>query len=124
FDAPSHVLLHAVAAEPRFAGRIPLRADPVLPAQRYYDLLAPILGNVDVWETQYVHVLEGDDAVLAWTRGTAFLPVEAALDGDDLDAFVDAYRARLRAAYPKRKDDKTLFPFRRVFIVGVRSVPA
>ena len=36
-------------------------------------------------------------------------------------AFETAYAARLRAAYPRRPDGRTLFPFRRLFIVARRS---
>ena len=42
----------------------------------------------------------------------------ATLDGDDAEAFVDAYRGLLRDAYPPEPDGTTLFPFKRVFVVG------
>nr|WP_284288206.1 hypothetical protein [Angustibacter aerolatus] len=61
----------------------------------------------------------GDDAVLTWVSGTGLRPVTDALaDQTDLRRrFVDAYAARLRAAYPRRPWG-TLLPFRRVFVVA------
>ncbi|REH21491.1 hypothetical protein BX268_3323 [Streptomyces sp. 2221.1] len=72
-----------------------------------------------MWETTYVHLLPGDDAVLDWVRGTGLRPVLDALDDDPAarDAFVDEYRAVLRAAYPAQAHG-TPFPFRRVFAVA------
>ena len=52
---------------------------------------------------------------------TALRPVQAALDQDELRAFEADYRQRLRDAYPRRPDGRTLFPFRRLFIVACRS---
>jgi trans-aconitate 2-methyltransferase len=123
FGAPAHVLLRALAAEGPWAGRLetaPLR-EPVGSPAWYFDLLAPSAAALDIWETEYLQVLDGDDPVLAWTRGTALRPVQAALTADELAAFEADYRARLCAAYPKRPDGRTLFPFRRLFIVACRS---
>jgi trans-aconitate 2-methyltransferase len=43
-----------------------------------------------------------------------------ALDAAQFAAFEAAYAQRLRAAYPRRPDGRTLFPFRRLFIVARR----
>jgi len=121
FDAPSHALLRATAAEGPWAGRLAgvLRAEPVAGPAWYYDLLAPHAATLDIWETEYLHVLESEDPVLRWTRSTALRPVIDALDDDQLAAFEAAYAAKLRAAYPRRADGRTLFPFRRLFVVAL-----
>jgi len=51
------------------------------------------------------------------------VPVHAALaDAPDLlAAFETAYRARLAEAYPPRPDGRTLFAFRRQFIVATAA---
>lgn len=120
FGAPSHTLMRALAGASRWNGRIRLREEPVSSAERYYDLLAPYAASLDIWETEYLHVLEGEDPVLEWVKGTALLPVFAALEGQDREDFVAEYRELLRNAYPRRQDGKTLFPFRRIFLVARR----
>jgi trans-aconitate 2-methyltransferase len=120
FEAPSHTELRALAAEPRWGGRIHLREAPVATPERYFDLLSPLASSVDLWETEYLHVLEGEDPVLEWVKGTALLPVFAALEGEEREAFVQAYRERLRRAYPRRADGRTLFPFKRLFLLARR----
>jgi trans-aconitate 2-methyltransferase len=126
FDQPSHVLMRETAAEGPWAERLrPVRGDntvlgdePVMAPERYYDLLAPLAsGALDLWETEYLHVLTGADPVLDWVRGTALRPVTAALAGAEREAFLAAYGAKLKKAYPRRGDGKTLLPFRRLFMI-------
>ena len=118
FDAPSHVLMRALASESPWSGRIPLRRPPVGTPAAYYDLLGPRTAALDIWETEYLHVLKGDNPVLHWVRGTALLPVMAALSGPELDAFIATYSARLAQAYPPQPDGSTLFPFRRLLLLA------
>jgi len=118
FDAPSHVLMRALATEPPWAGKIRLRRPPVGMPAAYYDLLAPRSAALDIWETEYLHVLKGDNPVLHWVRGTALLPVMAALSGPELDAFIATYASRLAQAYPPQPDGSTLFPFRRLLLLA------
>jgi trans-aconitate 2-methyltransferase len=123
FDAPSHVLLRETAAEARWAERLAgrVRRPDVPDAATAYDLLAPVAaGRPDTWETEYLHPLEGEDAVLRWVEGTALTPVREALDRESYAAFAERYGARLREAYPRRSDGVTLFAFRRVFAIAAR----
>lgn len=127
FDAPSHVLMRETAASgpwaaklvPVVGGATVLRQDPVQPPEWYYDLLAPLArAGLDLWETEYLHVLAGEDPVLQWVSATALRPVIEALDGALRAEFIAAYAAKLRRAYPPRADGKTLLPFRRLFLVA------
>ena len=89
-------------------------------ADWYYDLLRPLASYVDIWETRYLQILEGEDPVLEWVKGTALRPVMDALEGDELERFLEAFRARLAELYPRRPGGETLFPFARLFIVATR----
>lgn len=119
FAAPSHVLMRETASNGPWAEKLKplLRHDPVGSPEFYYDLFAPLAASVDIWETDYAQILEGDDPVFDWVSGTALRPLMAALDEEEVSAFSDDYQAALRAAYPKRCDGKTLFPFKRIFMV-------
>ena len=124
FDAPSHALMRETAASGPWAGRLRnlLRGAPVAPPSDYFAILNDHAAELDIWESEYLHVLEGHDPVLEWTRGTALRPVMDALPEADFDAFEAAYAGRLRQAYPRREDGTTLFPFRRLFIVVLAAV--
>lgn len=88
-------------------------------ADVYYDLLSDRARTLDIWETEYLQVLGGDDPVLEWVKSTGLRPILHGLDDAERAVFLSVYRQRLRAAYPTRRDGHTLYPFRRLFIVAV-----
>ncbi len=93
-------------------------APPILTPGGYYDLLRPRIASLDLWVTEYVHVLRGDDPVVQWAMGTSLRPFLDALQGAEREGFLDAYRAAMRAAYPPQADGAVLLPFRRLFILA------
>jgi trans-aconitate 2-methyltransferase len=56
--------------------------------------------------------------VLEWVTATGLRPFLNDLGGQERDLFLKAYASRLRALYPIRADGRTLYPFRRLFIVA------
>ncbi len=125
FTAPSHALLNELCDAPKWRDRLDGRGrryTHVLEPAGYLDLLTGPDRTVDVWETTYVQLLAGEDAVLSWTRGTALRPVLTALADDPATAeeFVAEYRDLLRKAYP-RGPHGTVFPFRRIFAVVTKG---
>jgi trans-aconitate 2-methyltransferase len=121
-DSPSQVLVRELAAEPRWADAL-AEAGSAIPRvgsmRDYAEVFLDGGHRVEAWETTYQHVLRGEDAVLDWLSGTRLRPYLAAL-GAEADAFVDELRPRLRAAYPSVAG-ATLFPFRRLFVVGTTA---
>jgi len=127
FEAPSHRLLHQVREEEPWRDAV---GDAVAPhlagaagsadAATYLSVLATAGCRVDAWETTYLHVLDGDDPVLEWLRGTGARPTLAALPDGDRPGFERRLAALLREAYPRREHG-TVLPFRRVFAVAVRT---
>ncbi|MEV7284219.1 trans-aconitate 2-methyltransferase [Streptomyces sp. NPDC093252] len=119
YDAPSHRVLRELAgADPRLAGTL-RHQDAVRTPAEYHEALTSLGCEADVWETTYLHLLKGEDAVLDWVKGTALRPVLTALSGDPeaRDTFLTAYRDQLREAYPATAQG-TAFPFRRIFVVA------
>jgi trans-aconitate 2-methyltransferase len=122
FDAPSHKLIRDVAAEGHWAAKLRNVRNLTLGTPRfYYDILEPLSAALDIWETEYLQVLDGEDAVYRWVSGTGLRPFVQALDGAERDAFIAEYKKRLNEAYPMRASGKTLFPFKRLFAVARRK---
>ena len=121
FGAPSHTLMHELASSPPWRDALArlLRPMPVLEPAAYYGLLAPRARTLDIWEIEYLQVLEGENPVAEWTKGTWLAPLLAALAPDARAVFEAEYRQRVAQAYPRQADGRTLFPFRRLFIVAV-----
>ena len=120
-DSPSHRLARESAREGPWWAALTgaFRDSPVAEPAAYYALLAGQAAKLDIWETEYLHVLEGEDPVLAWTLGTALLPVRQRLDAESFEAFKTHHAAKLRTAYPPQPGGETLFPFRRLFVIAV-----
>lgn len=117
--APSHRFLRDFAAE-MFPDRFDFAAwrPPVAAPADLHRMLAP-LGQVSVWETEYVQVLEPADEghpVRRFTEATAMRPFLSRLSAEEAQAFTRRYDSALAAAYPPEADESALFPFRRVFL--------
>lgn len=95
-------------------------ARAILPASAYYDLLRPHVAELDLWETTYLHVLHGEDAVVEWAAGSSLRPFLDKLPPDLRAGYRAAYAAALRPHYPRRPDGATLLPFQRLFILARR----
>ncbi|MDP9395028.1 MAG: methyltransferase domain-containing protein [Actinomycetota bacterium] len=121
FDEPSHVLLHEVAADPRWRdGLVGVARPSSHGADTYLRVLSEYDCTVDAWETTYFHVLPGEDAVLRWMLGTGARPILRALPEALRPAFLADYAARLREAYPPTPAG-TVLRYRRVFLVARRD---
>ena len=122
-NEPSHVWMREVAHEAQFAKLIPQsafeRADLPSPGI-YYDALRPLCTRLDIWHTHYQHALAGPQAVTEWFKGTALRPFVDPLTPEQRQAFLQAYTARIAAAYPSHDDGKVLLRFPRLFIVACR----
>lgn len=95
---------------------------PAHEAGDYYDWLAPLCPEIDIWTTTYLHALHGQDPIVDWTLGSTLLPfLDALRDTEEKAAFLDIWRARLARDYPRRADGVTLFPFTRLFILARRG---
>lgn len=121
FEAPSHALVaEAARAGPWRATLEPmLRPSPTAEPAFYYDLLAPRTALLDIWETEYLHVLEGTDPVVEWMKGSWLQQFLVALEEPERSEFLAAYARLVAKAYPRRPDGRTLLPFRRLFIIAV-----
>jgi trans-aconitate 2-methyltransferase len=119
-NSPAHRIMRAMAAE------IALRVadwhchEPAF----YYDVLAACGRRVDLWETEYVHVMADAEAIVEWYRGSGLRPFLDALGTDaERERFAGDFLEGVRKVYSKRADERVLFPFRRVFAVAYASAP-
>ncbi|MEM7255129.1 MAG: methyltransferase domain-containing protein [Pseudomonadota bacterium] len=130
WDSPSHQLMHQTLKDAGPNGAAlgdtvvhkSLERRWVQSAAYYYALLAAHGADpIDVWETEYLQVLTGDDAVLEWVKATGLRPVLNALNDEERERYLGVYAARLREAYPKEANGCTLYPFRRLFMVAIKA---
>jgi trans-aconitate 2-methyltransferase len=119
-NEPVRALQVTVAARGPWAERLSavVGSPPILEPTAYYDLLAGRVAALDLWQTEYLHVLRGADPVVQWAMGSSLKPYVDALDEPLRAQFIAAYAAALRPHYPPRTDGSVLLPFRRLFILA------
>ncbi|KAB0681194.1 trans-aconitate 2-methyltransferase [Aureimonas leprariae] len=120
-EEPSHSAMRETAKDGAWASKIgdadKVRAR-ILPAERYYDLLAREASAVDIWRTTYHHVMKSAEAIVEWVSATGLRPFLEPLDERERADFVAAYTARIDAAYPPLADGRRLLRFPRLFLVA------
>jgi trans-aconitate 2-methyltransferase len=121
-DAPLRRLQNEVAAREPWSPYLKDAgfARAILSAGEYYDLLRPQAASLELWETVYLHVLSGEDAVVQWAEGSSLRPFLDRLPEQMRAGFRASYAEALRPHYPRRADGSTLLPFRRLFLVARR----
>lgn len=143
YHAPSHTLMRSVACTPNalwtpyFAHtRIGDLTDPTRPdldpIETPNELWEVLMGagaeRVDVWRTEYFHVLEGGArAIVEWVKGTGLMPYLERIKGDEgaeeaKEAFLAEFERRIGEVEEyKLPDGKVLLGYPRLFVVGVKG---
>jgi trans-aconitate methyltransferase len=106
---------------------------------RYFNLMQPLVSEIDLWTTEYIQQLpakahtytDTHDAstlprhpVLEFTKSTGLMPILEALGGEkhaDCQTYLAEYDRLLHEYYPiiegKHDGYLTLMPFKRLFMV-------
>jgi trans-aconitate 2-methyltransferase len=122
-DFATHRLMRQVAAEGGWRARLAgaREPSPVKSPEFYYDLLAPRSAGFTIWETNYIQIMEGVEAIIAWLHGTGLRPFLARLTETERPVFLDRYAALLAAEYPAQADGKILLPYPRLFFIASKA---
>lgn len=120
FDEPSHAKLYALAQAACWKDKLGelVKLKPTKDPMFYCQLLLPLVHSLDIWESTYYHILEGADAILDFMKGSWLAPFLAKLTEEEQQEFTAAYAKQLQAAYPPTFQEKTIYPFRRLFMVA------
>ncbi|KGM34116.1 trans-aconitate 2-methyltransferase [Inquilinus limosus] len=122
-EEPTHRLMRAVAGEGPWRetiGEAALVRTKILPLDAYYDLLAPLAAETDVWRTAYQHPMASPEAIVDWVRGTGLRPFIDPLGDEQRAGFLQDYTSRIAEAYRPKADGKLLLAFPRLFFVARR----
>lgn len=118
--AAVRTFIHEIAREAAWAPRMTdaLRALTMETPAFYYDHLVPRATRLDLWETEYLHVLASHAAIIDWMSSTGLRPFLDVLSLDERELFLSRLLDRVSESYEVRADGKVLFPFRRTFVIA------
>ncbi len=121
--SPSHQFILKIADDPEWAHRMSAAKSGFHMEHPpfYYDVLAVHASRLDIWETEYYHIMENHQGIMDWINGAALRPFLDALETVvPRERFMQSLRDHIVRAYPPRPNGKVLFPFRRLFVVAYR----
>jgi trans-aconitate 2-methyltransferase len=125
FRAPAHEIMRDIAKLPEWRDRFPggsLREWYAHGPAFYYDVLAPHAARVDIWETEYLHVMPDAESVVEFYKGSGLRPFLDLLSTEaERTQFTNEYLGRVRVAYPRHPDGRVLFPMLRLFVIAYRG---
>lgn len=117
---PIHIALQSLAKGQKWGAKLGnVTTHSTNAAPYYYDILSGLNADIDLWETNYYHVMESHFALVQWYSSTGLRPYLNSLEGEqDKAAFLADFECELQSAYPAQKDGKVLFPFVRIFFIA------
>lgn len=122
-DAPLHIAVRATAASPRWRDQIRLESSQVYdPPETYYDQIATLTDQIDLWQTIYYHIMGSHQDLIDWSRGTYMRPFLNALPTEELqEVFAADVLQAIKPAYIPQENGHILFPFQRIFFTAGRK---
>jgi trans-aconitate 2-methyltransferase len=96
--------------------------DPIEPPSEWYNALVNHASSVNIWRTNYQHVLKDAEAIVEWVKSTGLQPYLHRIDDEGAKAeFLKEYERKLKDAYLELADGKVLLGYPRLFVVAARK---
>lgn len=120
FQSPAHQAMKKVAQDPRWQGALDGATENynVQPIAFYYRVLSPAAKELNLWEVEYLQVMNSTRAILDWVRSTAMRGYLDRLPAERRKEFEEMCLRAFEQAYTVEQDGKVLFPYRRMFIIA------
>jgi len=85
----------------------------------YYDFLSELFNSVEIWESDYIHIMDSHHSILEMIKSSGLRPYTDKLENDiDKRDFEEKVLTDIKKDYPIQKNDKILFPFKRLFFIA------
>lgn len=88
-------------------------------ARFYFDLLSKYFSRIEIWTTDYYHVMDSQAAILEMMKPTGMKPYLEKISNDtDKIKFETLVLDKIKNDYPSQKNGKVIFPFKRLFFIA------
>ena len=90
-------------------------------ADCYYDMFARYTDQVEMWVTDYYHILESQKSIIDFISSTALRPYANRVQDKDLwNTFLKELEEQFKVYYPSHENGKVIFNFKRLFIIAIK----
>lgn len=91
------------------------------PYEHYYNIICELTDKIEIWQTDYIHVMHDYRSIVEWYKGTGLRPfLDMLPDENKRIDFCNDYRYLIAKNYSAEKSGNTLLPFTRIFFVAYR----
>ena len=121
FEMPLGISISRISKDDRWAAQTSMVDDLFTIHTRfeYYDLLCELFDDIEMWVTDYLHVMDSHLAILEMVRSTGLRPYLDKLESDgDKKEYANMVLEDIKNDYSGQKNGKVLFPFTRLFFIG------
>jgi len=124
-DMPVFIEVQKLVKTPKwerhFSSMSPIHS--VHEASYFYDILCGLTKDIELWVTDYHHVMESHKDIVKWYSGTGLRPYLDCFTDDDLEnEFLNDFENAIKDRYPLQKDKRVLFPFTRIFFIARKTM--
>lgn len=121
FKEPIHIIIEQLAKSAEWENRFESpQIFHNLSQSEYYDTLAEISSDFNMWETVYFHRMPSHQSIIDWYKGTGLRPYLAALNPNEAKRFESAVLNKVIEAYPAQKNGEIIFRFPRLFFTAIK----
>lgn len=87
-------------------------------SQYYYELCSRYSSDVEIWETDYYHIMNSDEEIFNMIATTGIKPyLDSLYRDEDKELLSQSIKDRLTGKYYHADNRKVLFPFKRMFLI-------
>jgi trans-aconitate 2-methyltransferase len=86
----------------------------------YYELLSADYKSVELWQTDYYHIMESQYSIIEWIRSTGMKPYLENIKAEERPIFENEVLDTIKHYYPVQNNGKVIFPFKRLFMIGYK----
>lgn len=87
----------------------------------YYDVLSFLSEKVNMWVTDYLHIMDSHKSILEMIKSAGLKPYLDRLESEnDKLEFESAVLRNIKEAYPSQENRRVIFPFKRLFFIAYK----
>lgn len=84
----------------------------------YYNELTKHFWEIELWQTNYFHIMNNHEEILEFCKSTALRPYAERFAGPEKTDFYQRILTEIKKHYPAQPNGKVLFEFKRIFFIG------
>ena len=122
FEEPIHKIIHEVSSRDRWSKMFHNpREFYSLKIEEYYDILAEISSDFEIWTTTYYHRMKSHNDIIEWYKGTGLNPYLSVLNDKEKNEFTEEILCEIKKKYECRKNGEVILRFPRLFFIATKG---